>query len=386
MKFFHISDLHIGKQLGGYDISEQQKDMLRQIVESAAVNHPDAILIAGDIYDRSVPSGEAHEMLDSFLCDLSDISPSIPVMIIAGNHDSPQRLKFASSFLEKHNIYIAALLPNDRDDHIKRIVLEDEYGEVSFFLFPFIKPSSARNLAEAEEPGTGKDIRTYEDAFRYVIGREDIDFSGRNVILAHQFFVSGGVSPERSDSEVSFLSVGGIDNIDIQLIKDFDYAALGHIHGPQRVGQDNIRYSGSPWKYSVSEEHHKKGIMMITLNEKGSEIIYENIPIDVRPDVRRIKGNVSEILSEGASPDYVSIILTDERPPERAREMLSEAYSHILDIRVDNTQTRSLFSDSGESIGVPGPFEAFLEFYEEMNGSKMPEDELEELSNVIAET
>lgn len=379
MRIFHISDLHIGKQLYYYDLRECQEAALLQIAGRAREYRPDVILIAGDIYDRSAPSGEAYELFDKFLNNLADIQPSIPVLIIAGNHDNPKRLKFASSFLEKNNIYIETMPPQKEEEHLKKVVLQDEHGPVNFYLLPFLKPGYVRGLFKE---GT---VTDYNSAVRAVLEREEIDFSQRNVLVAHQFFVSGGKGPETCDSELASISVGGIDSVDVDCVRRFDYVALGHIHGAQQIGEKHIRYSGTPLKYSVSEEHHNKGIQLAVLGEKGSEVMLQRIPIQPLREVRSIRGELAEVLA-AARPenrdDYVSVTLTDE-DVYRPKDLLEERYSHILEVRVDNRRTRARLEFEDAGGGNPDPLESFAEFYQEMNGQPISQEEETVLKEII---
>ena len=377
MKFFHISDLHLGRQLGGWDLGDSQRFMLRQIADKARQVRPDAILIAGDIYDKAVPSGEAFALLDSFLCDLGDIEPAIPVMIIAGNHDSAVRLNFASSFLEKHHIYISVMPPRTEEEHLRKVTLTDEWGPVNFYLLPFTKPGMVRGLFPDK-------ILTYEEAFAGLLGREDFDLAQRNVLAAHQFFVSGQTSPEKCESELSYLSVGGVDSIDTRLVGDFDYVALGHIHGRQSIGGPNIRYSGTPYKYSVSEAGQEKSITLVTLGEKGSQPQIEYIDLECRPQVRRLRGSLDEVVAMAGDgcDDFVSITLTDENPV-RPRDFLDEVYSRILEIRVDNTQTRTILAGQETIEAFPEPSQAFADFFREINGTDMNEAQQAVLNEVV---
>ena len=263
MRFFHLSDLHIGKRLNGYSLQENQEQVLGQIVNYARERHPDAILICGDIYDKTAPSGEAYTLFGWFLEELSRIRPRIPVLIIAGNHDSPERLAYAGSFLEKHRIYLSVMPPSGPEEHLKQIVLEDEEGEVTFWMLPFLKPGYVRRLAEGKEP------LSWEGAVRLVLERDQIDFSKRNVILSHQFYAGEGRNPETCDSEQAVLLAGGLDQVPASLLEKFDYAALGHLHGAQQAGKPWIRYCGTPYKYSVSEQYHQKAVLEVTLGAKG---------------------------------------------------------------------------------------------------------------------
>ena len=390
MRIFHLSDLHIGRQLHMYDLADDQRYILKQIVQRAHELRPDVILIAGDIYDKSVPSGEAYSVFDDFLNELAKISPAISVMIVSGNHDSAQRLQYASGFLEKHHIYVAAKPPADADDYLKKVTLTDECGEVNFFLFPFIKPGFVRHLF-----GEGE-ITDYESAFRKMLEREvekgNLDYTKRNVLVAHQFFAARSSSPQMCDSEQASINIGGLDKIDTSVIKDFDYAALGHIHGAQCIGEERFRYCGTPLKYSVSEEHHVKSITMAELCRKG-ELRIEEIPLKPLCDVRRIRGTLSGILEAakddaGAADDYVSIVLTDEKEPYRPKEVLSEVHPHILEITIDNSRTRAIAGALSEAGGydggkMPTPVEAFREFYQLMQQQQLSGEEEDILAGLI---
>lgn len=380
MKLFHISDLHIGKQLHFYNIRDNQLAILSQIIDKAKEHHPDAIIIAGDIYDKSVPSAEAYTIFDQFLNDLSEITPSIPVMIIAGNHDSAERLNYASSFLEKHNIYISVLPPQTEDEHLKKVVLQDKHGVVNFYLLPFTKPGYVRLLFEEGS------ITGYDRAISALIEREQVDYSERNVLISHQFYVSGEVLPETCDSEQTNLSVGGIDCVDIRSVKMFDYVALGHLHGPQQIGQKYIRYSGTPLKYSVSEEKHAKSITMVTIGKKGEEIIIDKLPLIANQDVRKEKGTLSEIISR-ATPenrhDFISITLTNETDIYKPKEQLEEYYDFILEVKVENSRTKAQLENAVSEASVLDPLEAFREFYQEINCEPMSNNEEKIMMEVI---
>ena len=385
MKLFHLSDLHIGKLLCGYSLRENQERVLSRIVTYAQEEHPDAILICGDIYDKSAPSGEAYVMFDRFLEALSEIRPRIPVLIIAGNHDSPERLSYASAFLEKHSIYLSVFPPVREDEYLKKITLEDEYGPVDFYLLPFLKPGYLRPLLPEGS------AFSYEEAVRFLLSREKIDSGRRNVILSHQFYMAGQSEPETCDSEVAVAMAGGLDRIDISVLDAFDYAALGHLHGSQKVGRMSARYCGTPYKYSVSEERHHKAVTVVELGEKGEEPQLRFLPLSGLQDVRRLRGTLEEVLeaAESAAPspsagqpsvsgvchDFVSVTITDEQEPYRIRERLEERYDHLLELRVDNARTRARMAESGtENDPAPEPMEAFRQFYETVNHTPLPEE------------
>ena len=372
MKFFHLSDLHIGKQLHRYNLKEDQQVILKEVITYAKELRPDAIVIAGDIYDKSVPSAEAVNVFDEFLTDLSEITPEIPILIISGNHDSPDRLKYASEILKRHHIYLAGNVPERPEEHIEKVTLHDAYGEVDFYLLPFMKPAYVKNIFVDGTP------ETYSDAVKEIIKREKIDYKDkRNVLVSHQFYVGEKAeSPETCDSEV--FSVGGIDNVDIGSVKEFDYVALGHLHGAQCIGKPEIRYCGTLLKYSVSESTQNKSLTVVTLKAKGEKPEIENYPLHPLRDVRKKKGTLDEIIKEAQETekdDYISITLTDEIDPYKPKEQLERIFSHILEIRVDNQRTRTKLKEMDEELVMKDPFTSFADFYKEMQGREMNGEE-----------
>lgn len=372
MKFFHLSDLHIGKQLHRYNLKEDQQVILKEVITYAKELRPDAIVIAGDIYDKSVPSAEAVNVFDEFLTDLSEITPEIPILIISGNHDSPDRLKYASEILKRHHIYLAGNVPERPEEHIEKVTLHDAYGEVDFYLLPFMKPAYVKNIFVDGTP------ETYSDAVKEIIKREKIDYKDkRNVLVSHQFYVGEKAeSPETCDSEV--FSVGGIDNVDIGSVKEFDYVALGHLHGAQCIGKPEIRYCGTLLKYSVSESTQNKSLTVVTLKAKGEKPEIENYPLHPLRDLRKKKGTLDEIIKEAQETekdDYISITLTDEIDPYKPKEQLERIFSHILEIRVDNQRTRTKLKEMDEELVMKDPFTSFAEFYKEMQGREMNGEE-----------
>lgn len=403
MKFFHISDLHIGKQLHYYNMKEDQRAILKQIVERAEEYRPDAVLICGDIFDKSVPSGEAYTVFDEFLNELADIVPQIPVLMIAGNHDNPQRLSYAKEFLERHGFYLSVLPPQRPEERLKRVELTDEWGKVNFYLLPFTKPGYVRQLFEEGV------ITDYNSAIRELLAREGLDRehldmeqadsrdtgetgadsghtdqaqseSGtRNVLMSHQFYVNGTQQPEGCDSEQHILQVGGLNSVEVSLVEHFDYVALGHIHGAQKVKSPHIRYCGTPLKYSVSEEHHEKSITLVTLGKKGTAPVIETIPLVPLKDVRREKGLLAEVLARATEEnchDYISVTITDEKEPYHPMEQLQEKYDSILELRVDNQRTRIMSELPEAEEFQPDPMEVFRSFYREMRNQPMsPEEE-----------
>lgn len=379
MLFFHLSDLHLGQVLYGYSLREDQEAILNQIVRRASEWKPDAILIAGDIYDKSVPSADAVALLDDFLTKLDSLS--IPVLLISGNHDSPQRLDFASQILDRHGVHIGGLPPRTKEDHLKKVVLSDSFGKVCFYLLPFVKPGWVRPLAEDQE------IVTYTDAVQFLLSRENIDSSCRNVLLSHQFYTTGSHLPSTCDSERQILCVGGIDHVNTSVLDRFDYAALGHIHSPQFVGKESIRYCGTPLKYSVSEEHQEKSITAVTLSAKGS-LQLELIPLTPLHNVRSIRGTLSEVMQQATSDmadDYVSITLTDEEELWHPKDTLEHSFHRILEIKLDNTKTRRQLEEIREAAPARTPLEAFSSFFEELQGRPMSDQETAYMTRLFEE-
>jgi len=369
VRFFHLSDLHIGKHLHHYNLREDQRHILGEIVSYAEKLHPDAVFIAGDVYDKSVPSAEAVEIFDEFLTKLSEIKPEIPVLIISGNHDSPERLSYAGEILRKNKIYMSGSVPRCEQEQLMKVTFEDEYGEADVYLLPFMKPSHVRNLF-AELP------QTHTEAVAKIIEREKINYNKRNILISHQFYTNGGKGPETCESEM--ISVGGTDNVDIKTIQEFDYVALGHIHGAQSAGTEHIRYCGTPLKYSVSEAGHEKSLLMVTLREKGDKPDIQKLPLHPLYDVKKKAGTLAEIMKqakEEGGQDYVSITLTDEVEPYRPKDQLENVYARILEIRIDNTRTKNKLLEFDEEEITDNPFEAFAVFFEDMQGRKLTDEE-----------
>lgn len=381
MKFFHLSDLHIGKQLKGYSLKGSQEAIFRQVIAYTAAEQPDAVLICGDIYDKSVPSAEAFTAFDRFLTELSESSERTEILVISGNHDSAERLSYASSFLRRHRIHIGALPPQSEKEKLLKVTLEDKWGPVHFYLFPFIRPGYVRHLFEEGE------ITDYDSAFRAVLSREKIQTEERNVILAHQFFVSGGSQPETCDSETALYTAGGLDRIDASALEAFDYAALGHLHGPQKAGEERFRYCGSPGKYSVSEEHHKKSVTVVTMGEKGMPLTIETLPLTMEPEVRRLRGTLEEVKALAVSfrEDFVSITLTDEQEVFDFREQLEELYDRILEIRMDNERTRRKLTEEVGELEIPDPVTSFARFFEAIRRCPLTKEQEQVMREIVAE-
>ena len=386
MRFFHLSDLHIGKQLHNYNLREDQEHILTEVIEYAKELRPDAIVIAGDIYDKSVPSGEAVTIFDEFLTELSLLEPKIPVLMIAGNHDSAQRLDYASRILGAQQIYIAGNAPETSEEYLKSVTLEDEYGTVHFYLLPFLKPGFVRGVFGGEVPVS------YQDAVEKLLKRETecgkeheaLDWQERNVLVTHQFYTGSGQEAQTCGSEI--FSVGGLDRIDSSVIEKFDYVALGHLHGAQVAGKEQIRYCGTLLKYSVSEAKQEKRLQVVTLGEKGMPVQVETYPLHPLRDVRQIRGKLEEILSS-AKPeekgDYVSVTLTDEVDPYRPKEQLERVYSHILEVRIDNQRTRQLLNEIDQDDTFSDVLSVFAEFYKEIQGKELSEEEIKIMEKII---
>lgn len=329
MKFMHLSDLHLGKRVNGYSMLEDQKYILIKIINIIDEQKPQAVIIAGDVYDKPVPSAEAVQLFDDFLYKLTE--RSLQVIVISGNHDSPERIAFGSRFMGKSGIHMSQVYNGSTDF----VSLTDDYGKINFYLLPFIKPSNVRRFFEDEE------INTYTEAIRVAISNMNIDKNARNVIVTHQF-VTGA---ERSDSEI--IAVGGTDNVDSYVFDDFDYVALGHIHRPQNVGKSTVRYCGTPLKYSFSEINHEKSVTIVEIKEK-EDIDVTTIPLIPLHDMREIKGSYDELVNrenyEGtATEDYLHIILTDEDDVPYAVERLRNIYHNLMKLDYDNTRTRSSY-------------------------------------------
>lgn len=380
MRFFHLSDLHLGKHLHHYNLREDQRHILREVVQYGKKLHPDAIVIAGDVYDKSVPSAEAVSLFNDFLTALSDIKPTIPVLVISGNHDSGERLDFANAILDKHQVYISGKVPENQDDYLKKVTFTDQWGTVVFYLLPFMKPSYVRGILSEEE------VQNYTTSVGGLLQREEVDISKRNVLVAHQFCTGDGQQPETCDSEL--IAVGGLDNVDVSVMKDFDYVALGHIHRGQTVGQNKIRYCGTLLKYSVSEVGHKKSLVQVTLREKGKEPEIECFPLHPLHDVRKAEGKLEDILEAGRSgnnQDYISVTLTDEEELYKPREQLDHVYPNLLELRLDNTRTRRQLEELDDAIEIKNPIEMFQDFYREVHGSPLSAGGVAAMEKLLAE-
>jgi len=358
MKFIHLSDLHIGKRVHETSMLEEQKYILQQILQIIEREHPDAVLIAGDIYDKTVPPGEAVTLLDDFLCSLA--TRKIPVMVISGNHDSPERLAFGSRLMEGAGIHFSPIFSG----LLEPVTLEDRHGPVNFWLLPFLKPAHVKHCYPQEA------VESYTDACRIAIASMGIDASQRNVLLAHQF-VTGSITCESEE-----LSVGGSDNVDAAVFNGFDYVALGHIHGPQNIGSNRIRYCGTPLKYSFSEAGHHKSVTVVQLEEKGQLTLHLE-PLTPLHDLRQIRGSFAELTDKAfwqgtPTEDYLHVILTDEEDVAEALGRLRVIYPNILKLSYDNTRTRACQNiDGSANVQSKTPLELFEELYALQNNQPM---------------
>lgn len=375
MKIFHLSDLHIGLKLMNRDLAEDQAYIFDQIAQLAHRHRPDAILIAGDIYDKAVPAAEAVELFDHFIRELTEAVPESHIMLISGNHDSAKRVNVFRSVLEKQRIHMIGAAPALPEEYIEKVTLSDSFGQVHFYLLPFVRPSMVRLITGQEEDGSAL---SYDEALHRLIGREQIDRTQRNVLVSHQFYLPEGVNAddiERMDSEVC--SVGNIDAVRSDVLRCFDYAALGHIHKPMKVGGEQWRYCGTPLACSVSEAGQKKGIVMVDLRARG-DVRIEVLPLKPLREVRVIRGPLSEVL-EQACPDFVTAVLTDKEDLEvlDMQDRLREAFPMLLEIRRENTR-EAFYASGGEPLREADPYEMCCSFLKSTD-----EKEQELLRNVI---
>ena len=358
MKLVHLSDLHLGKRVNEFSMLEDQKHILWEILRIIGREKPDGVIIAGDVYDKAVPPAEAVALLDEFLVRLAGMRTE--VFIISGNHDSAERIAFGSRLIRESGVHLSPVFSGK----IEPCTLTDEYGEVQIRMLPFIKPADVRHAFPEEE------IADYTDAVRTVIRHMNPDPSVRNVLVAHQF-VTGAA---RSDSED--VSVGGMDNVDASVFEPFDYVALGHIHGPQRIGRDTVRYCGTPLKYSFSERNHVKSVTVVTLGEKGRTEI-RTVPLIPLHDMREIRGTYEELTLrknwEGtATDDYLHVILTDENDVPDAMARLRVIYPNIMKVDYDNQRTRTAsLTGLAEETERKSEMELFEEFYAGQNGQPL---------------
>ena len=371
MKLIHLSDLHIGKRVNEYSMLEDQKYILLEILKVIDAEKPNGVIIAGDVYDKSVPSAEAVDLFDDFLTRLA--ARKIPTFVISGNHDSPERLSFGSRLMEHSGIYIS----KDYNGTVNPITCNDEHGEYNIYLLPFVKPINVRRFYPDEN------IESYTDAIRVAIEKMGLNKEKRNVLVTHQFITDS----KTSDSEER--SVGGTDNVDCSVFEGFDYVALGHIHGPQNCGSERVRYCGTPLKYSFSEVNHKKSVTVVNIKEKGT---LELKTVDLVPlhDMFDLRGEFNKISDPSFYKDtpypnsYLRITLTDEDDIPNALGTLRTIYPKLRVLQYDNTRTRTNnVIDGAEDVERKSEFELFSEFYELQNGREMSKEQIEFVQNII---
>lgn len=362
MKFFHLSDLHIGLKLFNYDLSEDQAFAFQQIIDYAHDEHPDAIVIAGDIYDKAIPSAEAVELFDSFVSRLNRAVPNAEIMMIAGNHDSAPRVNVFRSILSRQHVHMIGLPPMQADEHIEKVTLTDAFGPVNFYLLPFVKPSMIKAITSTEDETASL---SYNEALHRLAAREQIDEGQRNVLVSHQFYLPASQDPssvERMESEV--FTIGNIDCINTDILSRFDYAALGHIHKPMRVGSEFARYCGTPMPYSLSEANQAKGIIEVTMNEKGN-VETTVLPLHPLHAIRKIEGTLDEVLAQ-ASDDYAAITLKDDSNTRETQDRINYAFPRCLTLTWDNARTNNVVF-SGSDPSILSPYDFCLQFLNDLS-------------------
>lgn len=367
MRFLHTADLHIGKRVNEFSMLEDQEYILRQILKTADKEQVEAVLIAGDVYDKQVPSAEAVRLFDWFLTQLN--SRKLPVFVIGGNHDSVERLSFGAQIMEESGVY----LTQSYDGKVVPVRLEDEYGPVNLWMLPFLKPAMVKRFFPEQE------IVTYQDALETVIGNMELNREERNLLIAHQF-VTGAVTGGSEDSVEVF--VGGVENVDASVFADFDYVALGHIHRAQSAGGEQIRYSGTPLKYSFSEIRHEKSVTIAELKEKGSLTVHQE-PLKPLHDMREIRGSYEELVLrenyQGTDlEDYLHVILTDENDIPDVIGRLRSIYPNIMKLDYDNQRTRRNQELMKEEAAVEqSPMELLGQFFSQQNNQEMSPEQTE---------
>lgn len=378
MRIFHLSDLHIGIKLYGYDLREEQEYIFNEIIEKMKEYKPDVIVIAGDIYDRAMPSGDAIEMFDIFISKIRNADSSIKIMMISGNHDSRQRIGCFSEILEKQGIYMVGIPPRTQEDYIKKVTLQDEFGDINFYLLPYVNTADIKSVL-----GYDMELKIlYNEAFHKFFERENIDESQRNIIVSHQFYLPEGEKAEnieRTESEVK--TVGNTDCIDADVLEKFDYSALGHIHKPMKVGSETIRYCGTPMAYSVSEAGQEKGILMVDIGEKGTGVKVTNLPLKPMRNVRIEEGKFEELIKK-YSKDFVTVVLTDTEEIEvlDMRERLKLAFPKLLEIKRDNVRRIDDEIEIETEDTLKSPYELICKFI-----PNLKDDEKELIKDVINE-
>lgn len=354
MKFLHLADLHLGKRLNDFSFLEDQVRLLCQVEEIARSERADAVLIAGDVYQKASPQSEAMAAFDQFITRLKEMG--LAVFVISGNHDSAQRISYFSSLLKSSGVYVSEAF----DGHLQQVTLQDEHGELVVSLLPFLKPIQLRRFYPDEK------IETYQDAVQAVLRHSPVDTSKRNVLVCHQFITGA----EISDSEEK--TVGGLDNIDAAVFADFDYVALGHIHKPQQCARETLRYAGSLMKYSFSEVNQKKSVAVVEMGEKGETQVH-TVPLNAPHDMRLVEGLMDDVLAMPYSEDYVWVTLRDELPPPDARVTVSTVFPNMMKFSVVNSKTKTDIDVlAREAMENKSPEELFSDFYRLQNNDCPP--------------
>ena len=367
MKFFHLSDLHIGLKLMNRDLREEQMDILRQVTDLAREEQPDAVVIAGDLYDKAVPAAEAVEVFDSFITELKRAVPEAEMMLISGNHDSGLRLNCFREILDEQKVHMIGLPPRREEEYIEKVTLQDEFGPVNFYLLPFVKPSMVKQIVGVDENGNNL---SYDATLHKLIAREEVNTAERNVLVSHQFYLPVGEnaeSVERMDSEIR--TVGNIDAVASDVLEAFDYAALGHIHKPMKVGSELYRYCGTPLACSVSEAGQQKGVIMVEIGEKDSKTSVKITVLPLKPlrEVRIIKGSLEEVLVQ-ACEDFVTVILTDRVDLDimDMQDRIRMAFPYLLEIRREVLR-KADYSEQLMAEKEQDPFELCCSFLKDLD-------------------
>ena len=367
MKFFHLSDLHIGLKLMNRDLREEQMDILRQVTDLAREEQPDAVVIAGDIYDKAVPAAEAVEVFDSFITELKRAVPEAEMMLISGNHDSGLRLNCFREILDEQKVHMIGLPPRREEEYIEKVTFQDEFGPVNFYLLPFVKPSMVKQIVGVDENGNNL---SYDATLHKLIAREEVNTTERNVLVSHQFYLPVGEnaeSVERMDSEIR--TVGNIDAVASDVLEAFDYAALGHIHKPMKVGSELYRYCGTPLACSVSEAGQQKGVIMVEIGEKDSKTSVKITVLPLKPlrEVRIIKGSLEEVLVQ-ACEDFVTVILTDRVDLDimDMQDRIRMAFPYLLEIRREVLR-KADYSEQLMAEKEQDPFELCCSFLKDLD-------------------
>lgn len=396
VKFIHTADLHIGKRVCEHSMLEDQKYILAQILKIVDDEKPDALLIAGDVYDKSVPSAEAVKVLDDFLVDLS--RRGTKTFVLSGNHDSAERIAFGGRIMANRGIYMSPIYSGV----FEPITFKDEFGEVDVWMLPFVRPADVRTyLGEGETAEAEREnIKDYTSAIQVALGKMQRNPGRRNVLVSHQF-VTGAQVDENGSEEF----VGGLDNVESYAFDGFDYVALGHIHRPQNVaknesGVGRVRYSGTPLKYSLSEAMHQKSVTVVELGRAGdaalgnsAELKIREVPLKPLRDVRKIEGEFATLVSaeyreaqvrEGKSlDDYIYVVLTDENDVTDAAAKLRGYYRNLMALTYNNSRTQSVAHLDFENVNQKSPSEIFSDFFKDMNNREMDEEEREFVQGLI---